>query len=85
MYVAPQTRGEGVGRALLTETIARAKALPDLEQLILAFTVGNNAAKRLYESLGFNAYCVDERFLKVDGVYHAIEWLRLELRCLGVT
>lgn len=79
MYVAPQARREGLGRALLTETIARATALPDLEQLVLAVTVGNDGAKRLYEALGFRVYCVDPDFLKLAGTYYAVEWLKLEL------
>src|SRR5574341_503107 len=53
MYVTPEMRGQKVGRALLEEIIRRARMMPDLEELVLAVTVGNAEARSLYLSVGF--------------------------------
>jgi hypothetical protein len=29
--------------------------------------------------MGFEPYCVEPRYLKLDGVYYDIEWMRLVL------
>ncbi len=50
-----------------------------LEELVLAVTVGNRAAKQLCINAGFEVYCRDERFIRVDGHDFDIEWLRLAL------
>ena len=64
MYVAPEARRRGVGRALLAETIARARRVDGLEQLHLAVVTTNTEARRLYRSLGFEVYGVEPRALK---------------------
>lgn len=66
VYVAPEARGHGVARALFAEVIARARALPDLEQLQLGVGANNIAARNLYASLGFETYGVERHALKVD-------------------
>jgi RimJ/RimL family protein N-acetyltransferase len=77
MYVAPEARGGGVGRALLAETVARARSLPGLEELVLAVTAGNERARQLYIAAGFEPYCVEPRYIKLDGQYFDIEWMIL--------
>lgn len=79
MYVAPERRGRGIGRALLTTAIAYARTLLDLEQVILAVTVGNEAARALYLTAGFTPTFVEKRYIKVDSVYYDIEWMNLHL------
>ena len=79
MYVASEHQGKGIGKALLLEAIRRAEELDGLEQIVLAVTVGNERALRLYQSTGFRMYSTDEHFLKVAGGYYSIAWLRLEL------
>ena len=78
MYVAPEARGQGIGRALLAEAVARAGSLPGVEELVLAVTVGNEEARRLYTSAGFEPYCVDPRYLKLGDRYFDIEWMILQ-------
>lgn len=56
MYVAHEARGRGVGRALLLAAIERARALSGVEQIHLAVTTHNSAARALYVSVGFVAY-----------------------------
>lgn len=79
MYVVPKARRYGVGKSLLDEAVRRAKSTVGLEELVLAVTVGNSSAKQLYINAGFEIYCRDKRFIRVDGRDFDIEWLRLEL------
>ncbi len=79
MYVVPEARRHDVGKSLLGEAVRRAKSTLGLEELVLAVTVGNSSAEQLYKNAGFEVYCRDERFIRVDGRDYDIEWLRLEL------
>lgn len=64
MFVAPEQRGKGVGKALVAEAIAQARAIPGIEQLHLAVVTTNTAARQLYQSLGFEVYGLEPRALK---------------------
>lgn len=70
MYVAPEARAAGLGRALLQAALACARAMPGLRQLTLAVTAGNRAALALYEGAGFSTCGVTPQALQVDGVFH---------------
>jgi ribosomal protein S18 acetylase RimI-like enzyme len=62
LYVAPEARGDGVGRALM----ARARRLGEETGAVgleLATAVTNAVAQRLYESLGYQR---DEQFLRYE-------------------
>jgi [ribosomal protein S18]-alanine N-acetyltransferase len=50
--VHPSRRGEGIGRALLSEVIRRA-ARAGSSLVFLEVRAGNDAARRLYRSMGF--------------------------------
>jgi len=50
--VHPARRGQGIGRALLTECIRRA-ARAGASLIYLEVRAGNDAAQRLYRSMGF--------------------------------
>jgi ribosomal protein S18 acetylase RimI-like enzyme len=65
MYVEPESRGRGIGRALVGEAIARARQVPGLVQLQLAVVTSNAAARDLYLSLGFVVYGVEPRALRL--------------------
>jgi RimJ/RimL family protein N-acetyltransferase len=69
MYVTPEARGRGVGRALLEAAVARAGAWAGVEQLLLAVAAHNEAALALYLSCGFEVYGVERRALKVRNGY----------------
>jgi ribosomal protein S18 acetylase RimI-like enzyme len=80
MYVAPEARGRGVGRALLTEAIARARAWDGVDLVLLTVSAINEPARRLYDSLGFVTYGVEPRALRVDGRDVDEELMALDLR-----
>lgn len=79
MYVAPEARGNGVGKALLLTMIERAQQMPGLEEMILAVTVGNGAARSIYLAAGFQPSHVEKRYIKVADCYYDIEWMTLLL------
>jgi ribosomal protein S18 acetylase RimI-like enzyme len=83
MYVAPEHRGLGLGRALLLSAIARASDLPGLELLLLQVATTNQAARALYESAGFNSYAMERRALKVGSRYLDEDLMALELLDAG--
>ena len=70
MYVADEAAGRGVGRALLTELLARAAQVDGLRQVVLLVTSANGSARALYESLGFRVYGTEPDALCIDGVFH---------------
>lgn len=69
MYVAPDARGQGLGKSLLVELIKRAKTFEGLEQIHLTVISVNHSAKKLYKSLGFEVYGVEKNALKFNGAY----------------
>ena len=79
MYVAPEQRGRGVGKALVTEAIAQARTILELEHLHLAVVTTNTAARQLYQSLGFEVYGLEPRALKQGEQYWDEELMVLSL------
>jgi ribosomal protein S18 acetylase RimI-like enzyme len=80
VYVAPAYRGKGIARHLLTSLIELASAEPTLEQLHLAVTSSQPAAKQLYASAGFETYGVERRAMKIGSEYRDEEHMALRLR-----
>lgn len=70
MYVAPEAAGRGVGRALLAGLLARSERIEGLRQVQLVVTKENEAARHLYESLGFRCYGREVDALCIDGIFH---------------
>lgn len=66
IYVHPDQVGRGVGRALLTESVARCSAAGH-GRLLLWVLKENDRARRFYERAGFRADGAEEPF-EVDGV-----------------
>jgi RimJ/RimL family protein N-acetyltransferase len=80
MYVTPDNRGTGAGKAILTEAINHAKQLPEIMKLNLTVVSSNERAKELYTSLGFKAYGYEEAALKVNDKYYDEEHMVLFLK-----
>lgn len=79
VYVAPERRGHGLGRRLLSETMARARTWPHLESLWLDVTTVNESARALYASCGFRTAAIKPRSLKVGARYYDEELMILDL------
>lgn len=75
MYVLPSVRGQGIGSQLLERALTEARRWQGLEDVILAVTVGNSAARRLYVRTGFKAYSRDPRLVRVGDRYFDVEWM----------
>jgi ribosomal protein S18 acetylase RimI-like enzyme len=67
MYVRAAARRRGVARRLVEAVIEHARR--HVEILQLRVVSGNDAARRLYQSLGFVEYGIERRALKQDGHY----------------
>ncbi len=80
MYVAPEHRARGIGRALLSAAISRARNLADLEALTLIVSANDQPARRLYLSAGFQSYGLEPLSLKVEDKYVDGEFMMLKLR-----
>ena len=83
MYVAPEVRGQGVGRMLIAEVVARARRLPGVQRIRLAVTATNVTARALYESLGFESFGIEPQQLLVDGQGYDVDWMVLSLHPAG--
>jgi RimJ/RimL family protein N-acetyltransferase len=79
MYVAPEYRRRGIGRALVAEFLRLAAQQPGLEQIQLTVVATNDAARRLYESFGFRIFGTEPRAMKHDDTYWDEHYMRLEL------
>ena len=77
MYVASEMQGRGLGKALLSEAIDRARTLDGLEQVVLSVVTSNEQARSLYRSMGFEAYGLQKRVLFVNGEYYDEEHMML--------
>lgn len=75
MYVAPEHRGQGYGRALLDAGLGHLRGLDGVEQAGLAVTVGNLTARRLYRAAGFVTWGVEPDYMRVGDTSYDIEWM----------
>lgn len=64
MYVAPEVRGQGIGKRLLQDLLKRSEALPGLEQVHLTVVTTNEVARRLYATSGFRVYGLEPHAFK---------------------
>ncbi|MBO1514404.1 GNAT family N-acetyltransferase [Metabacillus bambusae] len=82
MYVAPKSRGQGLGKALMLELIRKASNCDGLEQINLAVVSDNDSAKKLYESVGFEVYGVERNALKFNGKYFDEDLMVLNVKLI---
>lgn len=79
MYVTPKKQQLGVGKALMTEAINKAKSLDIIEKINLSVMASNEKAKGLYLKLGFKVFGVEEKAMKINGIYYTDEHMVLHL------
>ena len=80
LYVAPEARGQGIGRGLCAELVRRAREIPGLEQLLLGVGAGNAPAQAVYAGLGFRRYGVEPHAVKIGGRYVDEDLMALALQ-----
>jgi ribosomal protein S18 acetylase RimI-like enzyme len=79
MYVAPEFRRRGFGRALMEAAIAHARSVDGVRQLKLSVNATNSGARQLYRSLGFECLGVEPEGMCVEGIYYDEESYVLRL------
>ena len=80
VYVSGSHRGQGIAYRLLKTLIERVSEDPSVEQLILAVGTQREAAKRLYQKIGFVTFGTEPRSLKVGDGYVDEDHMILRLR-----
>lgn len=68
VYVSPESRGKGAGKALILELIRRAREIEGLEQITLVASA-RLPAQKLYQSVGFESYGIEPRSLRIGTDY----------------
>lgn len=79
MYVSDESRRKGVGRALISASLEKAKEIEGIEQIYLAVESTNVPAKKLYLSFGFEVFGKDRRAIKIEDNYYDEEHMVLLL------
>jgi ribosomal protein S18 acetylase RimI-like enzyme len=75
MYVAPSHRGRGIAKRLMMQALEFAAAIRGVRQVTLGVNAGNTAARRLYESAGFEVYGLEPAAILIDGEPHDEMWM----------
>ena len=82
MYIKPECREKGIGKLLLNELIERAKAINEIEILLLDVVTNNLIAKQLYLSFGFQIYGIEKMAYKLNHQYFDMEYMSLRIKSL---
>jgi len=77
--IAPDRQGHGLGRALMTHLLERARAL-GAELVFLEVRPSNRPAIELYESMGFNAIGLRRNYYPAPFGHEDAQIMALDLR-----
>lgn len=80
MYVAPESRRQGVARRIVSHVLQQAAREPGLRQVNLGVHAENMAARSLYESLGFVAWGTEPSAAWDELGPHDETWMTCVLR-----
>jgi ribosomal protein S18 acetylase RimI-like enzyme len=83
MYVSPEHRGRGLGRALLDACIEHARSLPGVAWMQLEVTSAAPVARRLYERAGFRLWGTRPDALRHEGHVVQEHHMALEIRSIS--
>jgi len=61
VYVDPARRGAGIGRALLTDLVERARSIPEINVLLARVAQPNPASVAVHEATGFRSFGTQRR------------------------
>lgn len=67
MFVQPEARGTGLAKAMVEAALDHARGR--VEQVLISVITDNERARRFYEKMGFEAYGVEPRALKMNDKY----------------
>jgi putative acetyltransferase len=70
MYVEPEARRSGIGRALVAEALARASKMAGVRQVNLGVNAANTEAIALYQRAGFMPFGLELGFMLLEGALH---------------
>jgi ribosomal protein S18 acetylase RimI-like enzyme len=79
VYVTPERRGAGVGKKMMTMLLERGAALDGVQQVLLSVTATQDAALRLYRSVGFTSFGLEPRALKIGDRFIDEEYMFLRV------
>lgn len=79
LYVTPSLRRNGLARGLLAEVLRRADQYPGLRRIHLTVVSGQDAAIRLYQSMGFSIYGTECEAFSSGGCYYDEHLMELPL------
>lgn len=85
VYVAPEARGCGAGRAMLGAAIDALRACGDIEIATLSVSARSRAARALYVSMGFVPWGVEPDSMVIGGERVDEEYMSLRLRDRAVS
>jgi GNAT superfamily N-acetyltransferase len=80
VFVHPDARGRGIAKRLMLEVIRRAKAIDELDMVLLTVGVGQPAPRALYTSVGFRSFGTEPGGLKIGGEARDEENMVLEFK-----
>ena len=69
VYVTREARGNGVGRSMLRVLLERAVTIEGVEQIMLSAATVQDAAAKLYRSVGFKSWGCEPSALKIGDRY----------------
>lgn len=79
MYVLPEHRRQGLGRALLEKLISTASDL-GVRQVNLSVVSANKAAVYLYESCGFERFGLEKDAFRIEDDFYDVAYMALRLK-----
>lgn len=79
MYVAPEARGQRVGRRLLERAIEEARTWPNVDRVTITVVQHVRAARELYLSVGFELFGAEPDALRQNGTSDVMEYLSLSV------
>lgn len=84
LYIKPDFRRRGIARALVTAVLLRARRDPGLRRIQLTVVTAQDAAIRLYESLGFCTYGTEREAFSNEGQFYDEHLMELSLRAKSI-